>query len=167
MKTVKEFVHELKMWLKDAKKLVIMGIGNEMRGDDAVGIKVIEKLRGRVPNWVVLLICGSTPENFLGTVERLKPTHILMVDAAKLNSEPGSIALIDTNLISGIAISTHYMPLHISAEYLRRTTKAKIKLLAIQPQDISLHIGLTEKLEKTTEIIAKLLCEVFNQVSSQ
>lgn len=30
--------------LKNCKKLVIMGIGNELKGDDAVGIYVVKKL---------------------------------------------------------------------------------------------------------------------------
>ena len=48
---------------------MILGIGNPLRGDDAVGLKVIQNLSGRIPGNVLLLECGMTPENYLGKIE--------------------------------------------------------------------------------------------------
>ena len=46
---------ELKTWLVDAEKVVVAGIGNPIRTDDNVGLKIVENLKGRLPAAVLLL----------------------------------------------------------------------------------------------------------------
>jgi len=65
----------------------VLGIGNPLRGDDAVGLRIIQNLMGKVPDDVLLLECEMVPENYLSKIEQFKPTHVLMVDAAQLNEE--------------------------------------------------------------------------------
>ncbi|MBS7653972.1 hydrogenase 3 maturation endopeptidase HyCI, partial [Candidatus Bathyarchaeota archaeon] len=59
MKTVRR---ELKEWLSNVERIVIAGIGNPIRMDDYVGVKVINDLRGRVSNKVLLIECETVPE---------------------------------------------------------------------------------------------------------
>ena len=35
---------QLEEWLSDAKKVVVAGIGNEIRKDDFVGVKIVREL---------------------------------------------------------------------------------------------------------------------------
>ena len=46
---------ELKNWFVDAKKVVVAGIGNPIRQDDYVGLKIVEDLKGKVPENVCLV----------------------------------------------------------------------------------------------------------------
>ena len=40
---------ELKKWLSKAERVVVAGIGNPMRMDDFVGVKIVQDLRKKAP----------------------------------------------------------------------------------------------------------------------
>lgn len=44
-----------------ARRVVLYGIGNDLRGDDGAGVRVARSLEGRVP-WRVRVVHGLTPE---------------------------------------------------------------------------------------------------------
>ena len=81
----------LRSCLTDSEKIVILGAGSVLKGDDAAGMLVIEKLEHSLDNLPqVLLVAGSTaPENFTGVIKGFQPGHIFIVDAAHLEEEPG------------------------------------------------------------------------------
>ena len=155
-----ELKNKLQNWLSDARSVVIAGIGNPLRKDDFVGVKIVRNLRGKVTPLIYLLECETVPESFLGPITRFKPTHILLIDAGILNQKPGASELIDSDHIgTETAISTHALPLRIFCEYLAKTTHAKIALLLIQPKDTSFGEGLTAELQQTKKHLANLLSE--------
>lgn len=154
--------NELKKWLFKAKKVIIAGIGNPIRKDDAIGLEIIEKLSGKIPNHVYLLKCETVPENFIGTIEKIKPTHIILIDSGQLNAKPGSFALITPEQIGGIPISTHTLPLKIFIEYIKKVTKAKVIVLVIQPKSLGFGKGLSKEVKKAKEIIANKLLAILN-----
>lgn len=151
----------LRLWLSGAKRVVIAGVGSPLRRDDFVGVQIIRNLRNRVSRAVYLIECETVPESFIEPISEFKPTHVLIIDAAKLDLRPGSARLIEPNKIAGIPVSTHALPLSIFSEYLAKTTGAKVALLAIQPKETEFGEGLTEELKKTAEDLACLLKEIF------
>ncbi|MDD5634254.1 MAG: hydrogenase maturation protease, partial [Candidatus Omnitrophica bacterium] len=106
--------------LKNAGKVAILGIGSELRGDDAAGVLVARKCERcfeKVGH--VKVFHGSTaPENFTGEIKKFKPTHIIMIDSADIKKSAGEVAVIDLNNIGGVSFSTHRLPTKIMAEYL-------------------------------------------------
>jgi len=156
-----ETENRLRNWLSNSQRVVIAGIGNSLRKDDFVGVKIVRNLQGKVSEAVYLIECETVPESFIQSIEEFKPTHILVIDAALLNLKPGSSKLIEpTQLAEQTAISTHALPLRIFCEYLARTTEAKIALLIIQPRDASFGEGLTAELEKTAKNLTSLLSKI-------
>jgi hydrogenase maturation protease HycI len=114
--------------------VVVVGVGSEMRGDDAAGMKVVRRLRGALKSPNVLLIEGSVaPENFTSQIRRFKPSHVILIDATDFGAEPGEVVLAEPDAITGQSVSTHTIPLSILAKYLQEQMKAKIALLGIQP----------------------------------
>jgi hydrogenase 3 maturation protease len=155
---------DLKNWFVDAKKIVVAGIGNPIRSDDYVGLKIIENLRGKVPETVCLLECETVPENYLSEIENFKPTHVLLVDAAFLELKPGEASLVDSErMMDYSAISTHALPLKIFCEHLKKATDAKIGLLLIEPKDMDFGEGLSVEVEAEAERLTKLLLELLVQ----
>ncbi len=153
-----ETENRLQNWLSNSRRVVIVGIGNPLRKDDFVGVKIVKNLRNKVSEAVYLIECETVPESFMKPIEEFKPTHILVIDAALLNLEPGSSKLVEpVQLAEQTAISTHALPLQIFCEYLARTTSAEIALLAIQPKDASFGENLTAELEKTAKHLANFL----------
>jgi hydrogenase 3 maturation protease len=138
---------------------MIMGIGNPLRTDDAVGVEIIEQLSGKVPEYVKLFNCELVPENFLTEIEDFQPTHILMIDAAELKTKPGEAKLIPPEKIADTEILTHTVPLSLLAGVIQEETKSKIMLLGIQPYDTSFGEEMSPELQKAAENIAKAILE--------
>ncbi len=151
----------LKTWLSDAQRVVIAGIGNPLRKDDFVGTKIVKDLYGKVSKRVYLIECETVPESFIEPITEFNPTHILVVDAAALDLDPGSSKLINPDQIANQpAISTHALPLQIFCRFLAKTTDAKVAILAIQPEDATFGEGLTSQVEKTAKQLGRLLSEI-------
>ena len=151
-------------WLKNCKILVVLGIGNPMRGDDAVGIEIVRLLKGKVPKNVKLLECQIVPENFIGEIKRFNPSHVLMIDAAHFEANPGEARLIPPERISGITFSTHNIPLYVLAEILRETTGAKVLLLAVQPKTTGFGEEITPEIQNAARNIAKTLLGICREL---
>jgi len=142
----------------------MLGIGNPLRGDDAVGLRVIHNLQDKVPENVLLLKCEMVLENYLSKIEQFEPTHVLMVDAAQLNKEAGASRLIPVEEISGTALSTHALPLSLLAEIIKQNTGAKVMFFGIQPGIIEFKEGLSLKLQETSNKIVDLIVAVLEEV---
>jgi hydrogenase 3 maturation protease len=149
---------ELEKWLIDKEKIVIAGIGNPIRQDDYVGLKIVEDLQGKVPVSVCLLECETVPESYLLDIEQFKPTHVLLIDAAFLGLKPGSASLFDAQKIVDFpAITTHVLPLRVFCEYISQSTGAKIGLLLVEPKSIEFGEGLSVEVEQAAEQLATQL----------
>jgi hydrogenase 3 maturation protease len=154
---------ELKKWLSNAERVVAAGIGNPIRTDDFVGVKIVQDLNGKVSKRVYLIECETVPESFLQPIVDFNPTHALLIDAAILGLKPGETRLIDPERIADFpAISTHMLPLRIFCEYLTATTKAKIALLLIEPKNAEFGEGLTPDVQAAAERIANILLKLFS-----
>lgn len=149
---------KLKKWLSDAERVVITGIGNPIRMDDFVGVKIVQDLKGKVSEKVYLIECETVPESFIQQIVDFNPTHILIIDAAILGMKPGESRLIKPKqLTMAPAFSTHMLPLRIFCEYLAKTTKAKIALLVIEPKKVDFGEGLTPEVEAEAQSVVNAL----------
>ena len=151
-------------WLKGCEKAAFLGIGNPMRGDDAIGMEVVKLLKGKVPRNVKLFECQTVPENFTREIRRFKPTHVLMIDAAQLEAKPGEASLVTPDEILGMALSTHTMPLYILAKVIRKSVNAKVMILGVQPKSVGFGEEITPELQKASKEIVNLLIESLNKL---
>jgi len=157
---LQEIEKSLRVWLSGAKRVVIAGVGSPLRRDDFVGVQIVRNLRNRVSRAVYLIECETVPESFIEPISEFKPTHVLIIDAAMLGLEPGSLRLIEPQKIAGEAVSTHALPLRIFSEFLVETTGAKVALLAIQPKETDFGEGLTRELKNTAKTLTDLLTKI-------
>ena len=76
---------------KGKKRIVICGIGNDIRGDDAFGVIVAERLKGMIEDPNVLIInCGEVPENYTGKIKDFEPDLVVFVDAVDFRGKSGN-----------------------------------------------------------------------------
>ncbi|HDI00814.1 MAG TPA: hydrogenase maturation peptidase HycI [Candidatus Bathyarchaeota archaeon] len=159
-----ELVKQLREWLAGAEKVVVLGVGNPLRRDDAVGLAVARRLKelgADAIEGVCVLEAGSAPENLLGKVVSLKPSHVIIVDAAAHGSRPGSIRLIRPgDARSAHLVSTHTLPLGFLCSYIEREARSRIIVIGIQPADIGLGEGLSPEVDLAARELAKLLYEL-------
>jgi hydrogenase 3 maturation protease len=149
---------ELKKWLSGAKRVVIAGIGNPMRRDDFVGIKIVEGLREKVGENVLLIECETVPESFIQQIIDFNPTHLMLIDAAIQGLKQGEWKLTDSKkLTTAPAYSTHALPLRVFCEQLLGTAKVRIALLLIEPKETGFGEGLSPEIEAAEENICVIL----------
>ncbi len=148
----------LERWLNKSRKIVIAGIGNPIRNDDFVGVKIVQELRNKVSEKVILFECETVPESFLQPIIELNPTHIILIDTAYMGLEPGNIKLVKPEQIIDFSpITSHILPLRIFCEFIKKTTKAKIALLLIEPKNTDFGEELSYEVQISFEKIVNLL----------
>lgn len=155
---------ELKNWLKGAERVVVAGIGNPIRMDDFVGVKIVRDLRGKVNSDRVMLIEAETvPENYMQEIIDFKPTHVLLIDAGVIGLKAGESRLVNpTELTDLSAYSTHVLPLRVFLEYVTSLTEAKIELLLFQPKDAEFGEGLTPEVQTSAQVILSVLSKILS-----
>ena len=153
----------LEKWFAGAERVVVAGIGNPIRKDDFVGVKIMQDLQGKVPKNVYLIECETVPESFMQEIVDLKPSHVLLIDAAVLGLKPGTTRLVFPEQVTNFpAITTHMLPLRIFCEYITKMTETKIALLLIEPENSEFGEGLTPEVQKAAEKITEILLELFS-----
>ena len=142
---------------------MVAGIGNPIRSDDFVGVKIVQDLQGKVSKNVCLIECETVPESFMQEIVDLKPSHVLLIDAAFIGLKPGETRLVFPEQVADFpAITTHVLPLRIFCEYITKMTEAKIALLLVEPANTDFGEGLTPTVRLVAEKITKTLLKLFS-----
>lgn len=116
-------------------RVAVLGIGNEVNGDDAAGIAAVRALLPRLAGQehVLVLDTGAAPENYTGPVRRFRPDLIVLIDAAQMNEPPGTIRWLDWTETDGLSASTHTLPPFVLAKFLISDLHCDLGLVGIQP----------------------------------
>ena len=123
------------------RSVVVLGVGSELRSDDAAGVRVCRALaRAKLPG-VHTIDGGSAPENCTAAIRHLAPSHLIIVDAADLTRAPGTIRVMACEEIGSAGFGTHALPLSVLACYLQKEVGCRVTVIGIQPK--SLEFGLT------------------------
>jgi hydrogenase 3 maturation protease len=155
------FEENLVEWLSGATKVVVAGIGNAIRMDDYVGVKIVQDLTDKVSAKVHLIECETVPESFMDEIIEVKPSHVLLVDAALLGLKPGEARLYDVEKLADLpSISTHTLPLRVFCNYINQLAKTKIALLLIEPKNTEFGEGLSPDAAVSAEHVAATLLRV-------
>ena len=148
-------------------KIAFIGIGSELRGDDAAGVVIINRLAEMAKNAdcprFLFINGGSAPENVLGEIRMFQPEIIVFIDAAILGEAPGTIHIIDTRLekISGVSFCTHSLPLSIVANYIQQTVPCEIFIIGIEPVDMNFRPDCA-----LTPPVAQAAADVVNDIAA-
>lgn len=116
-------------------RMAIVGIGQELRGDDAAGLEVARRLRlpAAARKDLLVIEAGAAPEAFTGPLRSFKPELVVLVDAARMGTYPGSVLYLDWREVSAYQGSTHSLPLSTLARYLETEIGCEVWLLGIEP----------------------------------
>jgi hydrogenase 3 maturation protease len=149
----------LKKFLENHEKIVILGIGNQIRGDDALGSIIAQRLSElyRKNDQIVVFDGGMVPENYLGPIKKENPSHVVLIDAVDMKQNPGFIRIVKKEEIVKYHISTHAMPISFLIKYLETENNVKIILIGIQPKKMDLTQEISKEIENSIEKILKIL----------
>lgn len=144
--------------LAPTDRITILGIGAELRGDDAVGFEIALQLQARLSLPTLQVIAaGASPENFTSLVRGFQPALVLLVDAAQMNEIPGTIRWLTMEDISVLPATTHTLPLNLLAQYLQIEVGCQVALIGIQPLQTGLFSSLSPMVQlAATEVVTYL-----------
>lgn len=149
------FELQLNEFLKGYEKLLILGVGNELKRDDGVGPFIVDNLDEK--DNVICINAKTVPENFTGKIRKEQPSHVIIVDACLMGGEAGDIKIVDKDDFVNIGISTHSMSLSYFVKYLERDNDFKIIFVGIEPETMEWGEKPTENVEKTAFYFVDLL----------
>lgn len=129
------------------EKIVIMGVGNILRGDDGAGSIIAENLKKKIIDKKVKIInAEETPENWIGKIEKISPRTLIIIDAVNFNSFPGDVKIFSIEEIEETTFTTHNFSFSFLFENLKK--KTKILIIGIQPGKINIKEGISENVKK-------------------
>ena len=158
-------------FIDDFDSLIILGIGNDIRGDDGLGPYIINQLselnelsmenkENNVSRNLHLINGGSVPENFTGLIKRIDPSHIIIVDATLMDKQAGKIEIIDKENIKDISVSTHSMSLSYLVRFLEQDIEFEIIFIGIQPEKMDLSFELSETIKESSDDLINVFKEI-------
>jgi hydrogenase maturation protease len=130
----------------------VIGVGADLRGDDASGLVVARRLRARgVP------ALTTTPDSLLADWQGLDA--VVLIDSVRSGAEPGTIHRIDARrapLPSGMGgASTHLLGLADAVELARVTDQLpdRLEIIGIEGRAFSLGAPLSPEVERAVDAV--------------
>jgi hydrogenase 3 maturation protease len=146
--------------------VAVVGIGQELNGDDAAGVRVARALLKRqragrsdaprpAPFSLLVVEAAHAPENCIGAIRRFSPDLVILVDAAEMGDPPGTIRWLDWRDAGSLGVSTHTLSLNMMAEYLAADLACDIGVIGIQANDTSLGAPVSPAVRRAVASICR------------
>ncbi|MHB1312990.1 MAG: hydrogenase maturation protease [Gemmatimonadaceae bacterium] len=133
---------------------LVMGVGNPLCGDDAVGSLVAARLSPRFAGRAV--DAGPVPESFLGPLLATDGRPVMFVDAVEHGGAPGAWCLVPTSDLASRHASTHRSSLDLLGELLHREGVCTW-VLGVQPVQLDVGAPLSPAVARTADELTALL----------
>lgn len=141
-------------------RIVVLGVGNPLMGDDGIGIEALTRLRESwvVPADVQLIDGGTWGMQLLPAFEAAD--EVLILDAIEAGRPPGSIVSLGRDELPRhlrLRVSPHHVDLEdvLALLEFRGTTPARMAAVGIQPASVSWGIGLSPPVEAAVPALVR------------
>jgi hydrogenase maturation protease len=139
-------------------EVVVVAVGNVLRGDDAAAILVARGLRP-APG-VRVVEAEDAPERHLGAIAAGRPAAIVLLDAVDCGAAPAAVALLELADLRPYAASGHRVPLAVIGHWLEHETGADVFVLAIQPAGTGWGEPVSQQVAEAVGLLAGTLNRV-------
>lgn len=133
------------------KRVVVIGLGNPLMGDDGLGLSALDELRSgyALPDEVELVDGGTWGMNLLPTIE--EADELILIDAIDAGQTPGTFVRLERDRLPrylATKISPHQVDLRdvLGLAELRGTLPANTVALGLQPESVELRNSLSDLL---------------------
>jgi hydrogenase maturation protease len=146
-------------------RIVVIGVGNPYRRDDAAGLVIAQRLRQEVPGHVTVMELEGEPTALL---EAWSGAHaVVLIDAVFSGAEAGTIHRLDAQADAIpqelFRYSTHALSVAEAIELARALGQLPPKLVVygIEGKDFSAGVGLSPEVEgRVAELAERVLREL-------
>lgn len=136
-----------------------MGMGNPLKADDGIGSLLVQNLKGKIA--AELIDAGTTPENYLGPIARIKPATVVIIDALHFNEQPGTLKIFKEKEFATLSLSTHAMNPDFFINYLKDKGITNIVFLGVQPKNVSFGGEMSPVVAQGLETLEKVFSSLF------
>lgn len=147
----------LKNKFGQSARIAVLGIGSELRSDDAAGIVVCRLLKEARSKRLGIFEGGTAPENITGELIRFKPDELILVDGAHFSGKPGEIRVLEPDTLDAVDFSTHTLPPKIIVDYLNRSISCRLTIVGIQPKSLEVCGKMTREVSRSCKELARVL----------
>ncbi len=138
-----------------ASRPVVIGVGNTFRGDDAVGLAVVDRLRALVPEGVDVIPCEQEPSRLMEAWENAPAAFV--VDAVTSGAVPGTLIRFDASETAvpaqAFRSSTHAFGIGEAIELARALGRmpARVVVYGVEGEEFQSGEGMTPRVEAAVE----------------
>jgi hydrogenase 3 maturation protease len=151
--------------LRNSRKTAFIGVGQELRGDDAAGVLTIRRLMESPRNGLpqsqthsenaeparrepLYFEAGPLPEAATGALRRFHPDWAIFIDSADMGEAPGTIRWLEPRQLEEFSASTHAFPLTGLSEYFSSEFGCRVAVLGIQPKNLEIDSPVSEEVKQ-------------------
>jgi len=157
---MQELINELHTISADGG-IILLGVGNEIKGDDGVGSLLAEKLAREFPQNV--FNCGTAPENYVFRCAKLPARNVLIVDAVEFGGKAGEVRLFKPSELAKIPIPmTHGPALELVINILVFEGK-QVYILGVQPEKTGFEQSLTNSVQRAFDELYEILSTLLKE----
>jgi hydrogenase 3 maturation protease len=111
------------------RRWLLVGVGNDMRGDDAFGPLLARRLKEQ---GLPAIDAGMAPENTTGPILRAKPEVLILADATDLGAPVGTMRVLPPDALAEGGTSTHDPSLRLLLAFLEAHHPMEVWALVAQ-----------------------------------
>jgi hydrogenase maturation protease len=146
------------------KRVLILGLGNPLLGDEGVGLRAVEELKGlELPDGVTVAEGGTTGLGLVSLMEGYQ--RVIVVDAADMGHPPGCVVRftpLEAQLKTAEApLSLHQLGLGevLALAKALEVAPAELVIIGIQPRRVEMGAGLSSEVEGAIPQIIRIILD--------
>ncbi len=158
--TLRPVAEEIESWLRGADRVLLVGLGNESRGDDGAGVLVARRMEARASSRFRVMNLGEALGRLLPDATDFMPSHIIIVDAAIFGAKSGSVRPMELDEMEAAhSSSTHDLPISVAVGLVTSETHSKSIAIGIQPKEVGIGHEMSSDVRDACERVISLLEE--------
>ena len=143
-------------------KTVVIGVGNELKADDGIGLSVAKQLQDEgMGDKDTMVIPAEVPENYIQPIAKFRPELLVLVDTADFQGKSGEVRAIKDEEISKVFTSTHSVPLILFIEAIKKQApKTRTIFIGIQPKQLAFGKPMSPEVKKAGRTAADAIRKI-------
>ena len=146
------------------KRVLILGLGNPLLGDEGIGLRAVEELKGlELPDGVTVAEGGTTGLGLVSLMEGYQ--RVIVVDAADMGHPPGRVVRFtpsEAQLKTAEApLSLHQIGLGeaLALADALEVAPAELVIIGVQPHRVEMGAGLSSEVEGAIPQIIRIILD--------
>jgi hydrogenase maturation protease len=148
----------------EVRQVLILGLGNPLLGDDGIGVRIIEEVKGlALPDGVTAIEGGTAGLDLIRLMEGYQ--RVIVVDAADLGHPPGDVVRFTPSDVrfhtADAPLSPHQIGLGevLALAEALQVAPAELVIIGIQPSRIEAGLGLSPEVEGAIHKIIEIILD--------